>query len=91
LLEGIEGKRLYDAKGLARTRLPDPVAGKNLITLRELDRYVTDRVEVLSSEVTDTKNRRQTVKTYCTGNISLEQIPVAAYGSGGAFEKKGEN
>ncbi len=76
LLEGIEGRYLYKGAGLARSPLPRVGAG-GLVSLGELDRYVTDRVEVLSSEITNPKHRRQAVRTYCSGGISPAQIPIA--------------
>src|SRR5262249_50116278 len=83
LLEGLEGKRLYQAKDLFQTPLPKPVA-KNIVTLQELDRYVTERVEILSSEISSPKYRRQAARTYASNGVMLEQIPIAVYGQGQA-------
>jgi Caspase domain len=76
LLEAIGGKYLYQSKDLPQTPLPSP-EGSKWVTLVDVDRYVTDRVHVLSSEISDPRYRQQSAKTYCTGNISLEQIPFA--------------
>ncbi len=79
LLEGIEGKCLYAPKTLPRTPLPQG-RPDGIITLHDLDLYVTDRVDVLSSEITSHQNRGQSVRTYHTDNIELAQIPIAVYG-----------
>jgi hypothetical protein len=76
LLEVIGGKVLYQSKDLPETPLPNPV-GTKWVTLLDVDRYVTDRVHVLSSEISDPRFRQQSAKTYATGNIVLEQIPLA--------------
>jgi hypothetical protein len=78
LLEGIEGAYLYQSQGLAKTALPLP-GQKNTVNLQELTRYITDRVEVLSSEMSSVPDRRQAAKTFATDNVSLDQIPIAAY------------
>jgi uncharacterized caspase-like protein len=87
LLEGIEGTYHYHAKDLYQTPLPKP-NGTKTITLYDLDRYVTDRVEVLASEISSAKYRRQAAKTYSSGNIALEQIPIAVYADKPAQDKK---
>ncbi|HYV38601.1 MAG TPA: caspase family protein, partial [Gemmataceae bacterium] len=74
LLEGIEGKHLYKADGYL-TPLPKP-RQNNTITLQELDTYMADRVQVLSTEISQPQFRRQGAKTYVSGGISLEQIPI---------------
>jgi Caspase domain len=89
LLEGIEGAYHYRAKDLYQTPLPKPNE-TGMITLYDLDRYVTDRVEVLASEISSPKYRRQAAKTYSTGGISLEQIPIAVYADAQVPIKKAE-
>lgn len=78
VLEGIGGGYLYVGKGLAQTPLPQP-ALQGIVTLKDLDIYVKDRVSVLSSEISSYRQRGQITRTYSTGNISLEQIPIAHY------------
>jgi hypothetical protein len=67
LLEGIEGKRLYARS--ARTPLPTP-NDRDEITLRDLDYYASQRVR----ELVDGK---QAVVTNHTGDVALDQIPIA--------------
>lgn len=76
LLEGLDGKALYQSKDLYATPLPQP-NGDGIITLKELDRYVTERVEVLSSEISSSKYRRQFAKTFTVGDINLGAVPIA--------------
>lgn len=77
-LEGIEGAVRYKDKDLATTKLPRP-GRNNTVNLQDLTRYITDRVEVLSSEMSSAPDRRQAARTYWTDNIALEQIPIATY------------
>ena len=74
LLEGMDGSYRYDAKNLYQTPLPKPTA-QGMITLREMDRYIADQVEILSSEISSPKYRRQAAKTFSAG-ISLEEIAI---------------
>jgi uncharacterized caspase-like protein len=76
VLEGLDGKYYYQTKGLFATPLPQPGA-HGAITLKFLDRYVTERVEVLSSEISTPKYRRQSTKTFTVGDVSLGTIPIA--------------
>jgi len=74
LLEGIDGK--YHYQGKFQPELPrDRQAG--VVTLRELDRYVMERVEALAAEIDNPQNRQQAVNTSFTGGVGLEQIPIA--------------
>jgi hypothetical protein len=68
LLEGVTGRRIYDAE---ESHVPLPGAG--VLSLRGLDFYVTGRVKELAGG-------RQAVVTNHTGNISLDDVPVCVVG-----------
>jgi hypothetical protein len=66
LLEGIQGKRLYN--GTARTPLPQQSAGP-VITLQDLQDYATKRVQELAGD-------DQAVVVRCTDGIHPTRIPI---------------
>lgn len=74
-LEGMDGKYHYTNPKLDATPLPTTVNGTKIISLKEMAEYVRPRVEQLAHELY--QNREQDARTFCTGNISLEQIPIA--------------
>ena len=76
VLEGMSGRPLYEGKTLFKTPLPKP-GPAGVITLRDLDTYVAERVEALASEISNVKYRGQVAKTFALGNISLDRVPIA--------------
>lgn len=80
VLEGMRGNYLYSN---AKQPLPEidfpKAAPDGRIFLDELNRYVNQRVTTLcKGEIADLANKLQRTRTFCTGNITLEQIPIAA-------------
>lgn len=73
-LEGMDGKPRYENPKLAPVVLPAPNAD-GIVTLNEMTRYIQERVEQLSSEVSIPKNRQQRVGAYATG-LEVRQIPM---------------
>ena len=68
LLEGLSGRRLYT--GRAATHLPQEDDRDGRISLKELDFYISQRIQELVGE-------RQSAVTNHTGNIDLEHIYIA--------------
>jgi hypothetical protein len=71
LLEGLSGQHLYKDKGKAATRLPEGHGDQQCIHLRDLDDYITRRVEELTAG-------DQSVVSNNTGNVALTRIFIAS-------------
>jgi hypothetical protein len=72
LLEGLSGTHYY------RTKMAPPLPkgdGANRVSLKELDNYVTNRVQELAGD-------NQAVVTNQTGDIVLQRIFVATIATG---------
>lgn len=78
LLEAIKGKHLYSREE-SETGPPIPVPTGNsggVLTVEDVDRYVTMRVEQLTSELHDELGRKQRVHAQSTGTVTPAQIPL---------------
>jgi uncharacterized caspase-like protein len=75
LLEGIKGEHGYNGED-PPFQLPH-ANGSGVVTLQEMDRYMTKRVEQLTAELHNPRYRGQMVNTHFTGNVAPVQIPIA--------------
>ncbi|MFN4257723.1 MAG: caspase domain-containing protein [Gemmataceae bacterium] len=75
LLEGLQGKRLYSAKG--ETPLPQVPPSKPVITLELLHDYVKKRVKELIAAEEDPGKPLQAVIANQTGNIDYDLVPMS--------------